>query len=121
FFISTSEVRGVLDRYASSSGTKLALATGPGVVAPAGAGSVGGDLPTLIKALESKEAKARAQAAQALAGMGPAARNAVSFLLPLLKDGDDLVRRMASDALARIGPPAKTDVPALAKALQDSS
>jgi HEAT repeat protein len=119
FFIDVSEVRGLLGRYSTSSGTKLALATGPGVTPQAGA--VVGDVAALIRSLGSPDAKARAQAAQSLAAMGPAARNAITFLVPALKDKDELVRRLAAEALAKIGPPAKSDVPALAKALQDSA
>jgi HEAT repeat protein len=85
-------------------------------------GSVGGgDVTSLIKDLESQDARTRARAAKGLGDLGPEAQLAIPGLLKAIKDNDALTRRAASDALAKIGPAAKADLPALAGALKDNN
>src|SRR5205085_4604058 len=61
----------------------------------------------------------RQAAATALGQIGPAAREAVPALTPLLRDPDGDVRSAAFQALGRIGPAAAAAVPALVEALAD--
>jgi HEAT repeats len=90
------------------------------VGAPADPGLAGGhyaadasDLPRLIVGLKARSPEARARAAAALGGLGPAAKPAVTDLIAALKDRDPGVRQAAAFALGRIGPDAIDALPAL--------
>ncbi|HET6884208.1 MAG TPA: HEAT repeat domain-containing protein [Pirellulales bacterium] len=76
-------------------------------------------VPALIDILHDDDPSIRAQAARALARMGPKAAPAVSELIVVLNDPDSEVRRGAARALGQIGPDAEDAVPALIKALKD--
>src|SRR5262249_5751833 len=76
-------------------------------------------IPALVKTFKKDDPNARMWAAQALAFMGPDAKDAVSDLVGLLKDKDDRVRISAITALGQIGPDAKTAVPDLTEILKD--
>lgn len=67
--------------------------------------------------LKDKEPGVRSNAAQALAQIGPAAKDAVHELIPNLFHEQNGVRRSVCFALQAIGPAAKAAVPALIEAL----
>lgn len=70
--------------------------------------------------LADPDPEVQARGAFALSRRGPAARDAVPELIPLLKSKAALARQNAALALATIGPDAKDAVPALTEALKDS-
>lgn len=72
-------------------------------------------VPGLTRAL--KHEQVRAQAANVLGQIGPAAAPATSLLAQLVDDKDVRVANEAALALAKIGPAASDAVPALAKAI----
>lgn len=72
-------------------------------------------VPGLTNALKHKQV--RAQAANVLGQIGPAASPATSALAQLVDDKDVRVANEAALALAKIGPAASAAVPALAKAV----
>ncbi len=74
-------------------------------------------VPMLIEVLAHKQPKVRATAADALAHMGPAAGDAATDLIRLLKDQDRDVRYRVVRALHEFGPKAKLAVPALAEVI----
>jgi HEAT repeat protein len=113
-FISLSEVRGLLDRYARESGTRLALVKG----SPLGADEDSVNVPDLLRALGHPDAGVRANAAHALGDLGANAQVAVPALLRALGDDSEAVRRLALEALRKIGAPGKDDVPLLVAALK---
>lgn len=76
-------------------------------------------VPALITALEDADRDVRAQAARALARMGPKAEAAIPALIEALDDDDKFVRQGAARALGQIGPLAEDAVPALMQALKD--
>lgn len=76
-------------------------------------------IPALIDALKDPNAEVRDRAAQALARMGPPARQAVPQLIAALQDPDWKVRRSAARALGQIGPDAEKAVPALIEIIRD--
>ena len=78
-------------------------------------------MPPLIEKLRSPEPSVRIEAAEELAVLGPAAKNAVPSLMDLLDDEDANVRASAAIALGRIGPDAKEAVGKLTGLLEDSS
>jgi HEAT repeat protein len=116
-FIDLSEVRKVLDAYAKSSGTRLALETS----SPLGSETDAASVPDLMRALESKDAVARGNAARALGEMGPTGKVAVGSLLKALNDPDDVVRKLALEALTKIGTPDQGDVPSLVSTLKGAN
>jgi len=63
-------------------------------------------VPMLIELLEDADDQVRFAACNALAAIGPAARQAIPALLTMLGDSNVFYRRNASIALARIGPDA---------------
>ena len=65
----------------------------------------------LVADLKSKDAEARADAAEALGRKGSDAKDAVPDLIAALKDADENVRDAAADALGKMGPAAKAAVP----------
>jgi HEAT repeat protein len=67
---------------------------------------------------ESRDARRRARAAEALGELGPGAKDAVPALIAALDDDSPLVRIMAADALGRVGPEAKAAVPRLVAGLK---
>jgi HEAT repeat protein len=75
------------------------------------------ELVTLRRRLENGSAAERAEAAQALADMGPSALPARATLMDAMTDKNSAVRTAAKGALARMGPDV---VPMLAEALKDS-
>jgi HEAT repeat protein len=77
-------------------------------------------VPALVKALKGPDAELRAEAASALAAIGPEAREAVAPLLAALDDRDSDLRREAAAALGRIGPQARAAVGPLTRLLKDS-
>ncbi|MFN0021077.1 MAG: HEAT repeat domain-containing protein [Pirellulaceae bacterium] len=77
-------------------------------------------IPELRRALQSREAHVRQEAAGVLARMGPEAKDAVPDLIRLLDDEDEATRKMASRALGRIGPDAAPAVPALMRTLLEA-
>ncbi|HVX10313.1 MAG TPA: HEAT repeat domain-containing protein [Pirellulales bacterium] len=76
-------------------------------------------LPALIATLQDPDHSIRAQAARALARMGPKAAPAVPELIVALDDSNEEVRQGAARALGQIGADAEEAVPALIKALKD--
>jgi len=87
------------------------------VLLPAAANSQ--DIDALIAKLKSNDPGKRAEAADALAKMGPEAKAAVPALLEALKDANPLVRSAAAFALGDIHADATSVVPALIRALED--
>lgn len=77
-------------------------------------------IPELRRALQSRDAHVRLEAAGVLARMGPEAKEAVPDLIRLLDDEDEATRKMASRALGRIGPDAAPAVPALMRTLLEA-
>jgi acetyl esterase/lipase len=73
----------------------------------------------LVEALSSGEWRQRAQAAEALASMGPGARGAIGHFIERLADEQWQVRRAAATALSRMGPVTEQAVPSLIAALAD--
>ena len=63
----------------------------------------------------------RINAALALGGIGPAAKDAVPALIIALKDEEENIRLTAALALGDNGPAAKDAVPALTKWLKDEN
>ena len=76
-------------------------------------------VPALVVALDHKDDVVRWEAAEALAKVGPPARDAVPALCKALKEGDEFLREDAATALGRIGPDAKAATDDLAKTLKD--
>ncbi len=77
-------------------------------------------VPQLGRALATDEKKEiRQRAAEALEGIGPASRGAMSDLTWGLKDPDNLVRTAVLRALWKLGPSAAPAVPGLVETLQD--
>ncbi|HKD35573.1 MAG TPA: HEAT repeat domain-containing protein [Pirellulales bacterium] len=66
-----------------------------------------------------KEPKARYWGLLLLGEVGPAAKSAVTDIIPLLSDEGPAIRRQAGMTLGEIGPAAKDAVPALIKALDE--
>jgi HEAT repeat protein len=89
---------------------------------PVGLG-VGGpkDGPALLKALEQKDGKVRADAAERLGQISPPAKAALPDLLRAMKDDDGMVRVKAADSFSRIDPKNKAAVSVLIEALKDES
>ncbi len=75
-------------------------------------------IPPLIEALKSEDLMARAGAAKALGGIGPAAREAIPGLIANLRNEQPDERLATIDALALIG---REAVPALGEALGSSA
>lgn len=76
-------------------------------------------VPSLVATLQDPDRDVRAQAARALARMGPRAEPAIPALIAALNDSDQEVRMGAARALGQIGPPAAEAVPDLIEALKD--
>lgn len=76
-------------------------------------------VPALIEGLADPSPAVRAQAARALARMGPKGHAAVPALILALEDETAAVRVNAARALGQIGPEAQEAVPALIRALKD--
>ena len=78
------------------------------------------DVPALVRVLRDPTPAGKAAAAAALGRLGPAAKEAVPKLVPLITDGESEVRVAAADAAAAIGLPAAAPaVPRLRTALTD--
>jgi HEAT repeat protein len=75
-------------------------------------------VPALVSALNNPKAVVRRLAADALAKIGPAAKDAVPALTGSLRDEDVEVRYRAIRALGNIGPAASSAVPGLIEALK---
>ena len=86
---------------------------------PAAPAAASRPLPAWIAELKDHPSAVRAQAALALAELGPAAREAEAALAPALKDPDAEVRTAAVAALGAIVPEGKGAVEGLAGALAD--
>jgi HEAT repeat protein len=67
---------------------------------------------------DSRDARSRARAAEALGKLGPRAKDAVPALVAALDDDAPLVQLMAADALGRVGPDARAAVPRLVAGLK---
>ncbi|MGB2864883.1 MAG: HEAT repeat domain-containing protein [Sedimentisphaerales bacterium] len=76
-------------------------------------------IPSLISAIEDPDKDVRIVAANALAAIGPDAREAVPALTRMLKDPELGPRCASAIALGRIGVAAKPALPALREALKD--
>lgn len=76
-------------------------------------------VPSLVETLQDPDRDVRAQAARALARMGPRAEPAIPALIAALNDSDKEVRMGAARALGQIGPAAAEAVPDLIKAIKD--
>ncbi len=76
------------------------------------------DLPALKKLCGDTHPETRRAAADALGRIGPAAKEAVGLLIPLLEDGQPEVRAAAAEALGRIGTVPPAAIPKL-RQLQD--
>ena len=74
-------------------------------------------VPALRKTLQWQDVRSRRDAAQALAMIGPAAKEAAEELALLLQDGEPQVRAAAAGALAAIGKEGGRAIPALLKLL----
>jgi HEAT repeat protein len=100
----------------------LKMGDSPDGIVPVGLG-VGGpeDIPALLKALEQKDGKVRADAAERLGQVSPPARAALPALLAATKDENGLVRVKAADSLSRIDPENKATVSVLIEALRDEN
>jgi HEAT repeat protein len=73
----------------------------PSEVKPVGPGARGPeDVPPLIESLKSKDGKRRAEAAEELGSIGPAAKDVIPALLQAFKDAEGMVRVRAADAVA---------------------
>ena len=79
----------------------------------------GADVETQVARLRSGSDVERAEAAMALAALGPQASAAVPALSAALRDRDGHVRSCAAQALGRVGPAARDAAPWLADALAD--
>jgi HEAT repeat protein len=79
------------------------------------------DVAGLIKALQSTDASARAQAAHALGNLAASAKPAVPTLAGLAVDPDDKVRREAIRAIIKIRPGLEVIQPLLKKIMDDAS
>ena len=75
-------------------------------------------IPALVDALQNPDPLLRRHAAQALARIGPEARDAVPDLIVALQDRDEEVRKNVARALGQIGPAAEAAVPALLEELK---
>ena len=60
-------------------------------------------IPSIVKALSSKNGYVRIKAANSLSNMGPKAKEAMPYLVPVLNDRSGHVRIAAIRALAKIG------------------
>ncbi len=78
-------------------------------------------VPTLISTLNDPNPRVRAEAARALARIGPEAKEAVPALVARLDDPDDDVRQAAARALGQVGPAAASAVPALIGLIDSAS
>jgi len=76
------------------------------------------DVPPLLAALKGQEAAERADAAEELGLIGPAARSAVAALTEALRDAEGRVQIAAAGALARIDPKNEKAQPVLTAALK---
>ena len=110
-FIDISEVRAVLNKYYKEHNLKALPEAAPT--------ATNDDVPTLVRALEDREATRRIWAAQKLATMGPEAKPAVPRLVKVLKDKDDNVRRNVAEALAQMGSVSREYLPEVTEALKD--
>ena len=79
-----------------------------------------GAVPNLIDALSASDPRVRAQAARALARIGPDAKEAVPTLMQHLNDPDEDVRQSSARALGQIGPAAEPAVPALIAVIESA-
>src|SRR5437016_2348719 len=84
------------------------------------------DVPSLMKALKSRNAKTRASAADELGHIGSIraadAKEAIPPLLGVLKkDRDADVRKAAATAIGKMDPDPEEAVPALTEALKDKA
>ena len=70
-------------------------------------------VPALVEVLADPNPVVRRRAAQALARIGPDARDAVPDLIVTLQDRNEEVRKSAARALGQIGPDARAAIPAL--------
>lgn len=85
-------------------------------------GRIGGNaVPTLISTLNDPNPRVRAEAARALARIGPEATEAVQPLIARLDDPDEEVRQAAARALGQVGPAAAPAVPALISLIDAAS
>ena len=77
------------------------------------------EISQLAEGLESADAAERQKSAEALAGLGEAARGAAVPLIRACSDGEDGVREWATAALEGMGPPSVDDLPAMAKLVSE--
>ena len=73
----------------------------------------------LIEQLQDESKSLRLMAADALANLGPEAKEAESVLIQALRDEDKDVRGAAAKALWKIGPETEDAVPALIESLKE--
>ncbi|HVU87244.1 MAG TPA: HEAT repeat domain-containing protein [Pirellulales bacterium] len=78
-------------------------------------------VPTLVKTLDDPNPRVRAEAARALARIGPEATEAVPALMARLDDPDEDVRQASARALGQVGPAAAPAVPALISLIDAAS
>jgi HEAT repeat protein len=78
-------------------------------------------VPLLVNLLSSEGLSEEVEVLQALASIGPGAREAVVVISRRLLSPDPAVRRAATTALGRIGPPAAPTVPLLQRTAKDPS
>ena len=83
-------------------------------------GAIGPEaMPSLLKALQDKNAEVRSCAAVGFYEMGDKGKTAVPELAQALHDSNKRVRFMVAQALGKMGPAAETAVPDLIEALKD--
>jgi hypothetical protein len=93
-----------------------------GLSAPPAAGQKKEDIPALLKKLKSPFSSDITAAANDLAKLGPAAREAVPELAEALKRVNFTADRIAiCNALAKIGPASRAAIPAMAEVLKDKA
>jgi HEAT repeat protein len=77
------------------------------------------EVPALVASLKAADAHARAEAAEDLGQVGPAARSAAGALRRALEDADPFVRVAAAKGLALVNPDDRAALPALVGALKE--
>jgi S1-C subfamily serine protease len=78
------------------------------------------DVSALSEGLSSPSTAVRERTMQALARLGPDARDAVPALKTALKDREKAIKLQAAQTLEAVGPAAKDAIPALTEALKDA-
>jgi HEAT repeat protein/S1-C subfamily serine protease len=111
-FIDVSECRALIEKYYGSIGESFGGAAEPA------SRDAAGELPALLKDLDSKDSAIRLRTVQGLGKLGRGASIGFGKLFQLLRDDDAILRRAAADALEKV-PPHKADAPILLRVFRD--